>query len=53
MKIGNYDGFNIVSEVSICLKIKLGSFLLTNARHVPELRMNFMSRGVLDEEGFA
>lgn len=53
VKMGNSSECKIIGMGNIRLKSKLGSLLLKNVRHVPELRMNLMSGGVLDDEGFA
>ena len=44
---------NIVGIEDICLETSIGNkLLLKDVRHVPDIRLNFISTDILDDEGF-
>ena len=53
VKMGNSGASKIVGIGDICLETNLGSkLILKNVRHVPDIRLNLISTGRLDDEGF-
>ena len=53
VKMGNSGGSKIVGIGDICLETNIGSKLvLKDVRHVPDIRLNLISTGRLDDEGF-
>ena len=53
LRMGNNDVSEVVGTGDICLKVGNGSTLrLKDVRHAPDIRMNLISIGRLDEDGF-
>jgi len=53
VRLGNNNFCNIEGVGDILIKMEDGySLLLKHVRHVPELGMNLISIGKLDDEGF-
>ena len=53
VKMGNDSYSNIAGIGDICLQTNVGyQLMLKDVRHIPGLRLNLMSTGVLDRQGF-
>ncbi|GKV52757.1 hypothetical protein SLEP1_g59325 [Rubroshorea leprosula] len=53
LKMGNRSEAKIVGVGDVWLETNIGSKLhLKNVRHVPEIRLNLMSTGMLDDDGY-
>ncbi|GKV36538.1 hypothetical protein SLEP1_g44659 [Rubroshorea leprosula] len=53
LKMGNRSEAKIVGVSDVWLETNIGSKLhLKNVRHVPEIRLNLMSTGMLDDDGY-
>ena len=51
--IGNEGASKIVGIRNICLETSIGyKFLLKDVRHVPDIRLNLISTGKLDVDGY-
>ena len=51
--MGNNGTSKIVGIGDICLETSIGSkLILKDVRHVPDIRLNLISTGRLDDEGF-
>ncbi|PKI36655.1 hypothetical protein CRG98_042960 [Punica granatum] len=51
--MGNGQSCKIVGTGDVCLETELGcKLLLKKVRHVPEIRLNLISTGQLDDEGY-
>ena len=54
VRMGNNGTSKIVGIGDICLETSIGSkLILKDVRHVPDIRLNLISIGRLDDEGFA
>ena len=54
VRMGNSGTSKIVGIGDICLETSIGSkLILKDVRHVPDIRLNLISTGRLDDEGFA
>ncbi|PKI61249.1 hypothetical protein CRG98_018348 [Punica granatum] len=52
--MGNGQSCKIVGIGDVCLETELGcKLLLKKVRHVPEIRLNLISTGQLDDEGYS
>ncbi|PNX70981.1 hypothetical protein L195_g057937, partial [Trifolium pratense] len=52
-EMGNDDRSKIVGKGDVCLETNTGCRLtLKDVRHVPDMRLNLISTGLLDEEGY-
>ncbi|PKI62640.1 hypothetical protein CRG98_016911 [Punica granatum] len=52
--MGNGQSCKIVGTGDVCLETELGcKLLLKKVRHVPEIRLNLISTGQLDDEGYS
>ena len=53
VRMGNEGLSKIIGIGDICLETSLGcKLLLKNVRHVPDIRLNLISTGMLDDEGY-
>lgn len=51
--MGNDKLSKIVGRGKVCLETNMGCLLvLKDVRHVPDMRLNLISTGMLDDEGF-
>ena len=54
VKMGNDGVSNVVGMGTICLLTSTGcNLILRNVRHVPDIRLNLISSGILDDDGYA
>ncbi|PKI45901.1 hypothetical protein CRG98_033700 [Punica granatum] len=54
VRMGNGQSCKIVGIGDVCLETELGcKLLLKKVRHVPEIRLNLISTGQLDDEGYS
>ena len=54
IRMGNSGSSKIVGIGDICLETIVGSkLILRDVRHVPDIRLNLISVGKLDDKGFA
>ncbi|KAL6521185.1 hypothetical protein OROGR_017754 [Orobanche gracilis] len=53
VKMGNQGLSKIVGVGDVCLKFDTGvELVLRNVKHVPDMRLNFISVGLLDDDGY-
>ncbi|KAJ9560716.1 hypothetical protein OSB04_005876 [Centaurea solstitialis] len=53
VKMGNHGLSKIVGVGDVCLKFDTGmELVLQNVKHVPDMRLNVLSAGLLDDEGY-
>ena len=53
VKMGNGNQTRATSEGDVCLEMENGTRLvLKNVKHVPDICLNLISTGKLDDEGF-
>ena len=53
VKMGNSGVSKIVGVGDICVKTDVGcTLVLRDVRHIPDLRLNLMSTGRLDDDGY-
>ena len=53
VKMGNDGSAKAIGMRDVCLETSNGTMLtLKNVKHIPDIRMNLISTGKLDDEGF-
>lgn len=53
VRMGNANIAKVAGTGDVCLKTNNGThFLLKDVRHIPDIRLNLISTGRLDDEGF-
>ena len=53
VRMGNYGLSKVVGVGDVCLKFDTGmELVLRNVKHVPDMRLNVISTGLLDDDGY-